>query len=93
MPNQCDNVIFFFFLTGLAGKVENRTDTIILFTEDTKPFICLLLKVVLAIYLFKDTLQRAPIQLYALPELQRAVLQHLLSQPCTVTPSRDCSGA
>lgn len=40
------NVLLVFFLTGLAGKVENRSDTMILFTEDTKPFICLLLQVV-----------------------------------------------
>lgn len=90
---QTNVTMYFFFLTGLAGKVENRSVKIILFTEDAKPFICLLLKVVFAIYLFKDALQRVPVQLYALTELQRAVLQHSLSQPRTVTPSCDCSGA
>lgn len=70
----------FFFLTGLAGKVENRSDTIILFTEDAKPFMCLLLKVVFAVYLLKDPPQRVPIQLDALTESKYREL-------CCSTPS------
>lgn len=93
MPNQCDNVLF--FLSGLAGKVENRSDTMILFTQDTKPFICLLLKVVFAIYLFKVRFKGYQIQVGCINRIkvQRAVLQHSLLKPRTVTPSRDCSGA
>lgn len=84
-----------FFLTGLAGKVENRSDTVILFTEDTKPFICLLLKVVFAIYLFKVLFKGYQNQVRCIKRIKvlRAVLQHSLSKPRTVTPSCDCSGA
>lgn len=82
---------WFFFLTGLAGKVGNRSDTMILFTEDTKPFICLLLEVVS----FQSYTSKVPIQVICIKRIkvQRAVLQHSLSKPRTVTPSCDCSGA
>lgn len=96
---QCQTYVtmYFFFplLTGLAGKVENRNDTMILFTEDTKPFNSLLPEVIFAIYLFKDSLQRVPIQEICINRIkvQRAVLQHSLSKPHTVTPSCDCSRA
>lgn len=96
MPNLCNNVLFPPPpLTGLPGKAENRSDTMILFAEDTKPFNSLLPGVVFAIYLFKDSLQRVPIQVICINRIkvQRAALQHSLSKPHTVTLSCDCSRA